>query len=90
MNRFVLKNTFIKIYIYHFLINIFIKNKKSELYFGDCVAVQNDLNYQYGGSIKYYVIKGMPHSDRRTESKNRTEITESILSYGGMLGSKGI
>jgi hypothetical protein len=25
MNRFVLKNTFIKIYIYHFLINIFIE-----------------------------------------------------------------
>jgi hypothetical protein len=25
MNRFVLKNTFIKIYIYHFLINIFTK-----------------------------------------------------------------
>ena len=25
MNRFVLKNTFIKIYIYHFSINIFIK-----------------------------------------------------------------
>jgi hypothetical protein len=25
MNRFVLKNTFIKVYIYYFLINIFIK-----------------------------------------------------------------
>jgi hypothetical protein len=25
MNRFILKNTFIKIYIYHFLINIFIE-----------------------------------------------------------------
>jgi hypothetical protein len=27
MNRFVLKNTFIKIYIYHFLINIFMKTR---------------------------------------------------------------
>ena len=27
MNRFVLKNTFIKVYIYHFLINIFIETR---------------------------------------------------------------
>ena len=27
INRFVLKNTFIKLYIYHFLINIFIKTR---------------------------------------------------------------
>jgi len=33
MNRFVLKNTLMKIYIYHFSINIFIKNKKSKLCF---------------------------------------------------------
>jgi hypothetical protein len=50
MNRFVLKSTFIKTYIYHFPINIFYKNNKSKLCFGDRVAVQNDLNYQYGGS----------------------------------------
>jgi hypothetical protein len=31
MNRFVLKNTFIKIYIHHFSINIFIK-KRSQSY----------------------------------------------------------
>jgi hypothetical protein len=42
MNRFVLKNIFIKIYIYYFLINIFYKNKKSKLCFEDRVAVQND------------------------------------------------
>jgi hypothetical protein len=29
MNRFILKNTFIKIYIYHFSINIFIKISQS-------------------------------------------------------------
>jgi hypothetical protein len=32
MNIFALKNTFIKIYICYFLINIFIKNKKSKSY----------------------------------------------------------
>ena len=42
MNIFVLKNTFIKIYIYHFSIDIFIKNKKSKLCFGDRAVVQND------------------------------------------------
>jgi len=52
MNRFVFKNTFIKIYLYHFLINIFIKNKKSKLDFGDRAIVQNDLFYGYGGSTK--------------------------------------
>jgi hypothetical protein len=40
MNRFILKNTFIKIYIYHFLINIFIKNKKSKLCFRDRVIIK--------------------------------------------------
>jgi hypothetical protein len=73
MNRFVLKNTFIKVYkyhfyikirgqsyaletvllskmtsftnmegVYHFFINIFYKNKRSKLCFGDRVAVLND------------------------------------------------
>ena len=28
MNRFILKNTFIKVYLYHFLINIFIKPRR--------------------------------------------------------------
>ncbi len=45
MNRFVLKNNFIKVYIYHFLINIFYRNKKSKLCFGDRVAVLNDFLY---------------------------------------------
>ena len=43
MNRFILKNIFIKIYLYFFLISIFIKNKKSKLDFKDRVIVQNDL-----------------------------------------------
>jgi hypothetical protein len=51
MNIFVLRNTFIKVYICKFLINAFIKNKKSKLYFGDRVVVLNDLFYEYGGSI---------------------------------------
>ena len=52
MNRFVLKNTSINIYIYHFLINIFIK--KESLHFGDRVAILNDFLCEYGGSRCYY------------------------------------
>jgi len=47
MNRFVLKNTFIKVYIH---ISIFNK-KKSKFYFGDRVAVLNEFLSEYGGSI---------------------------------------
>ncbi len=57
MNRFVLKNTFIKVYIYHFSINIFIETRKSKLRFGDRDAVQNDFLYEYGGSIDHLVDK---------------------------------
>jgi hypothetical protein len=42
MNRFILKNTFIKVYIYHFFINIFYKNKRLQLCFEDRAAVLND------------------------------------------------
>ena len=35
MNKFVLKNTFIKIYIYHFFDKYFYKNKKLKLDLGD-------------------------------------------------------
>ena len=49
MNRFILKNTFIKVYIYHFSINIY-RNKKSKLCFGDRVNVLNDFFNEYGGS----------------------------------------
>jgi len=45
MNRFVLKNTFIKVYIYHFSINIFIKNMELKLSFEDLVVVLNDFLY---------------------------------------------
>lgn len=49
MNRFVLKNTLIKVYI---------SNKKSNLCFGDRVVVLNDFLYEYGGSISYvYLLK---------------------------------
>jgi hypothetical protein len=51
MNRFVLQNTFIKVYTCEFLTDIFIKNKKSKLFFVDCVAVLNDFIYQTGGSM---------------------------------------
>jgi hypothetical protein len=50
MNRFVLKNTSIKIYIYHFLINIFIKTLQVKVWLGDHVVVLNYFFYGYGGS----------------------------------------
>ena len=57
MNRFVSKNIFKKVYVYHFFINIFFKkNKRSKLCFGDRVAVLNDFLYQYGGSTNEPVI----------------------------------
>jgi hypothetical protein len=43
MNIFVLKNIFIKIYIYHFLINIF----TSKLSFVNYVVVLNNFLYKY-------------------------------------------
>ena len=49
MNRFVLKNTFIKIYISLFN-KYFYKNKQSKLCFEDCVAVLNIIYFLYGGS----------------------------------------
>ena len=41
MNRFILKNTFIKVYIYFFP-KYFYKNKRSKLCFGDRIAFLND------------------------------------------------
>jgi len=49
MNRFVLKNTFIKVYIYHFLIKYFCKNKESKLSFEDRVVVLNEFLYDNEG-----------------------------------------
>jgi hypothetical protein len=43
MNRFVLKNTFIKVYIYHFFINIFYKNKRS-MFWRPCHCPKRLLN----------------------------------------------
>jgi hypothetical protein len=51
MNKFVLKNTFIKVYIHHYSINIFCNNKRSKLYFGDSVAVLN---------VSFFRTEGVP------------------------------
>jgi hypothetical protein len=40
MDIFVLQNTFIKVYIYQFLINFFYKNKKSKLRFEDQIGTK--------------------------------------------------
>jgi hypothetical protein len=47
MNRFVLKNTFIKVYIYHFSINIFIETRSQS-----CVLETVSLHFlcDYRGS----------------------------------------
>jgi hypothetical protein len=44
MNRFVLKNTFIKIYIYHFLINIFMKTR-SQSYAFETVSLSKTTSF---------------------------------------------
>jgi hypothetical protein len=46
MNRIVLKNIFIKVQIYHFLINIFFIINKSKLCFKDRCTVKNCLVIQ--------------------------------------------
>jgi len=43
MNRFILKNTFIKIFIYYFFDKYFLKNKKLKLSFGDRYGVSISL-----------------------------------------------
>ena len=60
MNRFVLKNTFIKVYIYYFSINIFIETRSQNCVFGDRVAVQNDFLYEYGGIKKQNACHNIP------------------------------
>jgi hypothetical protein len=53
MNGFVLKNTFIKVYIHHYSINIY-NNKRSKLYLGDRIVVLNVCFSRTGGvSFKY-------------------------------------
>jgi hypothetical protein len=51
MNRFVLQNTFIKVYICYFVTNY--KNKKSKLHFGDRTVVLNDFIYRR----EYYYVE---------------------------------
>ena len=58
MNRFVLRNTFIKIYIYISLFNkYFYKNKQSKLCFGDCVVILKIFYFLYGESTLLDFIK---------------------------------
>jgi len=52
MNRFILKNTFIKKYT--IFDKYFYKNKKFKLGFGDRVIVLNNFIYWYRGSIKQH------------------------------------
>jgi hypothetical protein len=56
MNRFVLKNTFIKIYVCRFLL-FFYKNKKSKLCFGaDRFTFQNDFFF---ATYREYFLLGL-------------------------------
>jgi hypothetical protein len=54
MNRFVLKNIFIKVYLHHYSINIFYNNKRSKLYIGDRAVV---LNVSFSERREYYLEK---------------------------------
>jgi hypothetical protein len=60
MNRFVLKNTFIKVYIYHFLYKYFYNNKWPKLCFGDRAVVQNDKFYGKEGVVFYSLVPSFP------------------------------
>ena len=71
MNRFVLRNTFIKIYIYHFSTNLFIKNKQSKLWFEDRVSILNVIYFLYGGSRVLCI-----HASHRIVGVWRVEIKE--------------
>ncbi len=57
MNRFVLKNTFIKVYIYHFSINIFIETKIQN-YVLETISLSKTTSYEYGGSM-HYKLRGI-------------------------------
>jgi hypothetical protein len=70
MNRFVLQNTFIKIYICQFLTNIY-KNKKSKLYFGDCVAVLNEYVDFPRSRDRWLVHSGRRARGQRWERRSR-------------------
>jgi len=63
MNRFVLKNTFIKIYIYHFSTNIFIKKTVKVMFRRPCRYL-NAIYFLYGGSTDFVVNR----SQRSTRS----------------------
>jgi len=56
MNRFVLKNTFIKIYIYHFFDKWFYEKQEVKLGFECRVVVLNDFLYGYEGSMCLYTF----------------------------------
>ena len=67
MNRFVLKNIFMKVYIYIYISlfdKYFLINKKSKLYFGDHIAILNVNYFEYGESIeqtRQLQIKRVPY-----------------------------
>jgi hypothetical protein len=56
MNRFVLKNTFIKIYIYHFLINIFIKTR-SQSYTLETVSLSKTTSFSSTEGVQVRMIR---------------------------------
>jgi hypothetical protein len=66
INRFVLKINFIKICIYNFLINMFIK--KLKLRFGDRVAVLNDFFYQNRREYFFQNNKSAPVTNHKPKA----------------------
>jgi len=57
MNRFVFKNTFIKIYIYHFSINIFIKIRNQSYTLETVSLSKNNFMFKYEGSNIFISVR---------------------------------
>jgi hypothetical protein len=77
INRFVLKINFIKICIYNFLINMFIK--KLKLRFGDRVAVLNDFFYQ---NRREYFFKTI--NQHQSLTINQKQLCDLVRSRSGI------
>ena len=60
-----MKNTFIKVYIYHFSINICIETKSQNYVLETTSLVQNDLLYEYRGNIPVFPFTIMEYVSKQ-------------------------
>jgi hypothetical protein len=71
MTRFILKSTFIKVYTYYILINIFIEIRSKSCVLNNVSAVQNYSLREYGGSIFPLARISMKSSERERRERIR-------------------